>query len=57
MYIYTHNIICNIRGINILYPWIKDSIHPHPRFTEVGVFFASFGNSRILVNQERMMCW
>ena len=32
MYIYIciynniYNIICNIRGINILYPWIRDSI-------------------------------
>ena len=29
-------------------------VHPHPRFTEVGVFFASFGNSRSLVNREFM---
>ena len=40
---------------NYRLPWI--AVHPHPRFTEVGVFFASFGNSRISVNQERMMCW
>ena len=26
VYIIIYNIICNIRGINILYPWIRDSI-------------------------------
>ena len=26
IYIIIYNIICNIRGINILYPWIRDSI-------------------------------
>ena len=28
------------------------NVHPHPPFTEVSVFFASFGNSRISVNRR-----